>query len=349
MFEYVVLVLCILFVLLFGYCLIGGISMVVKDWEEFGLGAGFGVMGIIMSIPMLLLFIWPFISIIKVKIKELKFKNNSKLVAMGNRIQATIKMIDFIDYKYAKDVFWVVCDYVNEEENIINRYIYGGINMVKYCKNCGHEVEDDSVFCSECGFSFTAGTRHAFSSGSNPFSTYKISMIDGEEIIRSSQIHVGCLYPPLVLMVIGILMGFFSLINMVWLLGFYSPASVFIPFMNPLFIIGAIWFIVRYIGYKNNDLILTNKRVFGKCGLISTTQMQSPLSKVDSVSFSNGIVGKLIGYGTVEIATTSSHFKFRYIRDGQTLYNVIFNQLEISQKEKIEVQAKAIAEAIKNS
>lgn len=173
--------------------------------------------------------------------------------------------------------------------------------MVKYCKNCGHEVEDDSVFCSECGFSFTAGTRHAFSSGSNPFSTYKISMIDGEEIIRSSQIHVGCLYPPLVLMVIGILLGFFSLINMVWLLGFYSQASVFIPFMNPLFIIGAIWFIVRYIGYKNNDLILTNKRVFGKCGLISTTQMQSPLSKVDSVSFSNGIVGKLIGYGTVEI------------------------------------------------
>lgn len=122
-FEYVVLVLCIPFVLLFGYCLIGGISMVIKYWEGFDIGAGFGVMGIIMSIPMLLLFIWPFISIIKVKIKELKFKNNSKLVAMGNRIQATIKMIDFIDYKYAKDVFWVVCDYVNEEENIINRYI----------------------------------------------------------------------------------------------------------------------------------------------------------------------------------------------------------------------------------
>ena len=226
--------------------------------------------------------------------------------------------------------------------------------MVKYCKNCGHELDDDSVFCSECGFNFKenkSNAKQTFSSSSfssNPFTTYKISMIEGEEIIRSSQIHVGCLYPPLVLMAIGILFGFLSLLSMV-MIGFYGPASCLIPFTNPLFLLGLIWFIIRYIGYKNNDLILTNKRVFGKCGLISTTQMQSPLSKVDSVSFSNGLVGKLIGYGTVEIATTSSHFKFRYIRDGQTLYNDIFNQLEISQKEKIDNQAKAIAEAIKNS
>lgn len=120
-FEYVVLVLCVLFLLLFGYCLIGGISMVIKYWD--GIGGGFGVMGIIMSIPMILLFGWPVISISRDKIKRRKIKNHSKLVDTGNRILATVKMVDFIDYKYAKDVFWVVCDYVNEEENIINRYI----------------------------------------------------------------------------------------------------------------------------------------------------------------------------------------------------------------------------------
>ena len=215
-------------------------------------------------------------------------------------------------------------------------------------------LDDDSVFCSECGFNFKQNKTNAKqtlssnSFSSNPFTTYKITMIDGEKIIRSSQIYVGCLYPPIVLIVIGILFGFLFLVRMV-MIGFYGSASVIIPFINPLFLLGLMWFIIRYIGYKNNDLILTNKRVFGKCGLISTTQMQFPLSKVDSVSFSNGLVGKIIGYGTVEIATTSSHFKFRYIRDGQTLYNDIFNQLGISQKEKIDTQAKAIAEAIKNS
>ena len=30
-------------------------------------------------------------------------------------------------------------------------------------------------------------------------------MIDGEEVIRSSQIHVGCLYLPLIIMGIGLM------------------------------------------------------------------------------------------------------------------------------------------------
>ena len=67
------------------------------------------------------------------------------------------------------------------------------------------------------------------------------------------------------------------------------------------------------IGYNTNDLILTNKGVFGKCGLISTT---------------------------------SSTFKFRFIRDGQTLYNDIFNQLEISEVESRNLDAKAIVDAM---
>jgi len=50
--------------------------------------------------------------------------------------------------------------------------------------------------------------------------------------------------------------------------------------------------------------------------MISTTQMQSPLNKIDSVSYSSGLFGKIIGYGTVRISTTSSTFKFRFIRDG---------------------------------
>ena len=117
-------------------------------------------------------------------------------------------------------------------------------------------------------------------------------------------------------------------------------------FFNIFTIVGLIWLIIRFIGYKTNDLILTNKRVFGKCGLISITQMQSPLNKIDSVSYSSGLIGRLIGYGTVQIATTSSKFKFRFIRDGQSIYNDIFNQLEISEAEKRVENAKVIVDEI---
>lgn len=216
--------------------------------------------------------------------------------------------------------------------------------MVKNCKNCGAQLADDAEFCSECGAKF--GQVFLNESGFNPFKTYKIDMIDGESVIRHSQIHKGCLYPPIAVMVIGFVIFLMPLLITVAYGYYLVPFDFIAPVLNPIFLVGLIWYIIRYIGYKNTDLILTNKRVFGKCGLINTTQMQSPLNKIDSVTFSNGLIGKLIGYGTVTISTTSSHFRFRYIRDGQSLYNDIFNQLEISEKEKVAYQADAIAEAI---
>jgi uncharacterized membrane protein YdbT with pleckstrin-like domain len=173
-------------------------------------------------------------------------------------------------------------------------------------------------------------------------------MIDSEYVIRQSQIHSGCLILPAIVFGIGIfigLVGFFIQLSV----GYFDFGFSFLGFFNLFTIVGLIWLLIRFIAYSTNDLILTNKRVFGKCGLISTTQMQSPLNKIDSVSFSNGLIGKLIGYGTVEIATTSSHFKFRFIRDGHTLYNDIFHQVEINEKEKRVENAEAIAKAIKNN
>lgn len=220
--------------------------------------------------------------------------------------------------------------------------------MTRYCKNCGSELSEGSVFCDECGTKFGESNPNKNNySGENPFGKYKVNMITGEEIIRSSQIHIGCLYLPLIVMAFGFFMGFVMALRLVSM-GFYFNEVIALPF-NGIFIIGLIWLIIRYSGYRNNDLILTNKRVFGKCGLISTTQMQSPLKRIDSVSFKNGLIGKIIGYGTVEISTSSSHFKFRFIKDGQTLYNDIFNQLEISEREKRIENANAIAHALNNN
>ena len=216
--------------------------------------------------------------------------------------------------------------------------------MEKYCKKCGAKLSADAIFCDECGAKTEGGS---YSPNNSLFNFYKIDMMDGEGIIKHSQIHNGCLIPPLVVLGFGFFLGVinsFAVLSDPWL---YAPGFlIFIGFFNLFTIIGAIWFIIRFIAYKTNDLILTNKRVFGKCGLISTTQMQSPLNKIDSVSYRNGLIGKLIGYGTVKIATTSSVFKFRFIREGQTLYNDIFNQLEVSAIENRNADAKAIVDAM---
>lgn len=215
--------------------------------------------------------------------------------------------------------------------------------MAKFCKNCGAELEDGSIFCNECGTK--AGDSKPNNSFSNDlFGQYHIDMMDDEFIIRQSQIHNGCLFAPLIVLGLGILIGLINFFIELTSWYYFDLIFAFMGFFNIFTIVGAIWLVIRYIAYITNDLILTNKRVFGKCGLISTTQMQSPLNKIDSVAFSNGLIGKLIGYGTVEIATTSSKFKFRFIREGQTLYNDIFNQLEVSEAEKRVENAKVIVE-----
>ena len=203
------------------------------------------------------------------------------------------------------------------------------------------------MFCNECGTK-ASGTDSGNNFFTDVFKKYNIDMMDGEYVIRQSQIHEGCLIIPAIVLGIGLLWGLLvTILAIVNYFDFYVFMEiVFFGFVNIFTIIGLIWLIIRYVGYKTNDLILTNKRVFGKCGLISTTQMQSPLNKIDSVSFSNGLFGKLIGYGTVQIATTSSKFKFRFIREGETFYNDIFNQLEASEVENRNESAKVIVDAM---
>ena len=228
--------------------------------------------------------------------------------------------------------------------------------MVKYCRNCGAELEDDGVFCINCGTRFNSSESNTKSSTvdnvnksftklnesidkfSNDFSEsvsgvfdiYNVNMIEDEVVIKRSKIHPGSLYVPILFVVIAFILTILSLFT-----------------LSPVLIIAIAWLIIRFISYTSNDLILTNKRVFGKTGLISTTQMQSPLNMINSVAFSNGIIGKLLGYGTVQIVTAATIYKFRYIIDGQELYSDIFNQLERTQREKLEEHANAIAEAIK--
>ena len=76
--------------------------------------------------------------------------------------------------------------------------------MEKYCKKCGAKLSEDAIFCDECGAKTVGGS---YSPNSNLFNFYKIDMMEGERVIKHSQIHKGCLIPPLVVLGLGLFLG----------------------------------------------------------------------------------------------------------------------------------------------
>ena len=149
------------------------------------------------------------------------------------------------------------------------------------------------------------------------------NMQENETTEQKSVNSMGCLLTP-------------AILTIIFIITVYGILIVWIPL---------IWLILRFITYKKNEVILTNKRVVGKTGLINTTQMDSPLNMITSVAVNSGLMGKLIGYGTLQITTASTIYKFKFMSNADILQQAIINQMQIFEDEKISKQAKAIANA----
>ena len=60
-------------------------------------------------------------------------------------------------------------------------------------------------------------------------------------------------------------------------------------------------FIYPFIAMSTSEFAITSKRIIIKVGLISRRTLEMNLSKIESVHVDQGILGRLLGYGTVVI------------------------------------------------
>jgi len=63
-------------------------------------------------------------------------------------------------------------------------------------------------------------------------------------------------------------------------------------------------FIAPIIDKYTDEFAITNKRVIIKTGLISRRTFEMNLSKIESVNVDQGILGRILGYGTIRIVGT---------------------------------------------
>lgn len=122
-----------------------------------------------------------------------------------------------------------------------------------------------------------------------------------------------------------------------------------IPHILLIFVyIGVITIWKPIIRMCSTKLTVTNKRVYGKYGLINTKSLDTPLNKVTTVSVSNGLFGKIFGYGNVVVNTAAGTFNFKYIKSPENFRVALMDEIERYEEERIKRQASELASAIKN-
>ena len=137
-----------------------------------------------------------------------------------------------------------------------------------------------------------------------------------EMVIHNTKVHWGCLIPHIFLMLIGI--GFFTIVF-------------------PLIIM------------FTTELGFTNKRILGKVGWLQTKTMDAPLIKINNVSVSNGILGKIFNYGDIRINTSSGDYNFKKIVKPEQFKKQLMAQIEQYDEDRIKKQAMEMARAMKDN
>ena len=86
----------------------------------------------------------------------------------------------------------------------------------------------------------------------------------------------------------------------IWRQAQYAPAAA-IPM-----IIGIIVLLTALIRRQSTELVLTDRRVISKRGLVSRDTVEMNLAKVESIHVSQSLLGRLLDYGDVTVVGTGA-------------------------------------------
>lgn len=115
------------------------------------------------------------------------------------------------------------------------------------------------------------------------------NLLPGEYVVRRAKFHWVMFIRPLILA----------------LFGFLCLGS---PDLRPAGFICIILAILAGIGpwitYTSSEFALTNRRVIVKAGFIRRVSLELLLTKVEGIAVNQGILGRILGYGTVEVRGT---------------------------------------------
>jgi uncharacterized membrane protein YdbT with pleckstrin-like domain len=108
-------------------------------------------------------------------------------------------------------------------------------------------------------------------------------LLPGEQVVAEAKLHWAIFVGPALLLLFGLMTG---------------PAKgIFIFF-------ALVWGVYRFLIYSTTELAITNKRVIAKWGIIRRNVVDVSNSKVEGITYNQGIIGRVFGYGSVLVRGT---------------------------------------------
>lgn len=131
------------------------------------------------------------------------------------------------------------------------------------------------------------------------------NLIAGEQVVYKTGLHWIVLFWPVFVAVLLGLVGLSMLIGSIASTGDKSGGAEGMGVMAFVLLIAAgLFILLGHLKRKATEMAVTNKRILIKTGLLSRRTVELLLSKVESIGVEEGVLGRMLGYGSVVVRGT---------------------------------------------
>ena len=162
-------------------------------------------------------------------------------------------------------------------------------------------MENNSNFSFEDALNNYSSSNHSNGNGYT-----KDSLLDGEKIICSATWSGIQFVLPILMILLGIIL----------LIAGADDNDSLLAVGIPILILGILILILLVWIRKTNEIVITNKRIIVKSGIIIRAAFELKIEMLESINVYQGILGRIFGYGMVMVCGVgASRQRVFYIND----------------------------------
>lgn len=135
------------------------------------------------------------------------------------------------------------------------------------------------------------------------------NLLANEEVRYRASLHWIIYVPTIIWLMLGFV---FEGASIAWIFVFIAICSFFRALLRKL----------------GSEFILTNKRVVLRQGIISRKTVEIILAKCEGVSVDQGVLGRILNYGTLVVTTGGATSRFNFVKGPVTFRNRVNEEID---------------------